>query len=137
MTETTNGDESGAEPVGGVMFTFLREQRSGATCSELDETIRELTKAVQEHGKSGSVTLTIKVKPLRNSANGVEILDDINKAIPEADRGGSIMFVDENGRLHRSDPNQLQFDQPLKVIETNAGEPVMLNEGTGEVREIK
>ncbi len=117
----------------GNFWGWLREHKQGALHSELSEKLAELALACLEHEKAGSLTLTINV---RDSGDGstVFVSDDLKAKIPTADRGGSIMFASDDGTLSRQDPRQMTL--PMKVVETDAGEPVVLDTATGEVRSI-
>ena len=42
---------------------FLQEQRRGGLHGELSESLQELVRAVEEHRKAGTLTLTVKVAP--------------------------------------------------------------------------
>jgi hypothetical protein len=53
---------------------FLQEQRRGALHQELSEILAETVAAVTEHGKPGTVTLTLKIKPAGD--NMVQIFDE-------------------------------------------------------------
>lgn len=88
---------------------FLIEQRSGGLHSELSEKLAELVAAVAEHGKGGSLTLAIQVKPLKEAAGQYMVVDEVKVKAPEGDRGGSLFFADSHGNLSRSDPRQPQL----------------------------
>lgn len=128
--DTTENDEE--TPVGNF-WGWLREHKNGALHSELSEKLAELTVACIEHNKSGTLTLSIKVKSSGDAAT-VMITDEVKSNVPTADRGGSIMYVAEDGSVSRQNPRQLSL--PLRVIETDTGEPVTLDEQTGEIRSI-
>lgn len=113
---------------------FLQEHKRGALAGELAATLQEVVAAVIEHGKKGSVTLKLDVAPSKDGMT-VFVTDDVKKSVPKADRGGSIMFPDAKGNLHRSDPNQMRLER-FHVVETAAEEPVVVDTATGEIREI-
>lgn len=135
MTEApppTDGDPEDTH--GGNFWGWLRDHKNGALHSELSEKLAELGLAVLEHEKQGSLTLTITVKPTKDGATTF-VTDDVKSNVPTADRGGSIMFVDEDGSLVRQNPRQMSL--PMRVVkETQAGEPVVIDTETGEVREL-
>lgn len=116
-------------------FAWLREQRSGALHDELGQELAALTAAVIEHGKKGTLTLKIGVSPTKDGMT-VFVTDDVIVSAPKADRGGSIMFPDAAGQLHRSNPNQLTIDR-MHVVQTEDDDPVVVDTTTGEVREIR
>lgn len=90
---------------------FLHEQRNGALHADLSDGLNELLAAVREHGKPGSLTLTIKVKPASSgAADTVIVADDLKIKAPEGDRGASIFFLTDHNNLSRTDPRQQSFE---------------------------
>ena len=86
---------------------FLQEQRRGGLHGELSESLQELVRAVEEHRKAGTLTLTVKVAPFGDGT--VAITDKVALKAPEGERGSGIFFTDEEGNLHRSDPRQQEI----------------------------
>lgn len=83
----------------------LRKLRRGRTHSELSRELQDLVQAVTTTGRQGTLTLTLKVS--RSKATGmVEIDDTVKVKLPEPQRDASMFFADDDGNLHRSDPNQ-------------------------------
>jgi hypothetical protein len=90
---------------------FVQEQRSGGLHGEASEMLAELVAAVQQHGKSGSLTLEVKVAP--GEAPGTLVVRDVLKAkLPEAEKSASLFFADDHGNLSRRDPRQPEL--PLR-----------------------
>lgn len=114
MTSST-GEDKTAEVYVRPFADFLREQGSGRTHDELSEALHELVARVKDTGKGGSVTLVIKVAPLKKSDDVLVVTDDIKKSFPIHDRKPSLTYVDKAGNLTRSDPNQLTFDSLREV----------------------
>lgn len=85
--------------------TVLAEHRKGMTMLELSRLLAEVTAAVVEHKKPGSVTLKINIRPLASDGT-VVLSDEIQAKVPTADRASSIFYADDNGNLTRSNPNQ-------------------------------
>lgn len=112
-------------------WSFLRSHKGGQLHEELTEKLNQLVTAVIEHGKPGSVTLTVEVAPMKDS-NMVRVTDKLTPKIPEADRGGSFFFSDKDGGLHREDPNQMKLDTELRVVQTSDDEPIVID-ANGEV----
>jgi hypothetical protein len=84
---------------------FLREHRNGSTHDDLSDALQALVAAVTEEGKAGTVTLTIKVKPLGKS-DGLEVAAEIKSSPPKAAAGVSIFFASPENNLVRQDPRQ-------------------------------
>lgn len=93
---------------------FLQEQRGGLTHSELSDALAEVTAAVLETGKAGSVTVTLKIKPAgKGDASMVFVTDTVATKVPRADRAETLFFADSAGNLARKDPRQTEL--PLRV----------------------
>lgn len=84
---------------------FLREHRGGSTHDDLSEKLQELVAAVTEEGKSGTLTLTISVKPL-GKGDGLEVGADVKIKPPVPKVGVSIFFASPENNLVRQDPRQ-------------------------------
>jgi hypothetical protein len=89
---------------------FLCQHARGRSERELSTKLRELVEAVEESGRSGSITYTVTVKPEPKAEHAMLVSDSIKVKKPELDRPASIFFADEQYRLVRSDPRQLSFE---------------------------
>ncbi|HZT29220.1 MAG TPA: hypothetical protein VFA33_05020 [Bryobacteraceae bacterium] len=88
----------------------------GVTVAELGEALRNLTAAVREVGKSGTLTLTIKVAPASKGATDVvTVQSQVKTKLPEPDRRVAIFYVTDDNRLVRNDPKQEML--PLRVVD--------------------
>lgn len=94
---------------------FLLEQRRGLLHHELSEGLNELLEAVLEHGKNGSLTLTVTVKPAGAGDMTVFVTDDVKVKKPEGDRPASLFFVDDDRNLTRENPRQMSFESLREV----------------------
>jgi hypothetical protein len=96
---------------------WLQAQRGGALHLELGEKLHELTEAVQLHGKGGTLTLTVKLKPAtKGRADGMLVVsDDVAVKKPVGDRPEALFFIDRTGNLTRHDPNQQEL--PLRAVD--------------------
>lgn len=110
---------------------WLREQSNGKTHEEMGDGIHTLVARVLETGKAGTLTLTIKVKPMEDSEDSpLLITDEIKLRLPEHDRKASIFYADKLGNLTKQDPNQLSFESLREVAGVGT-----VDVETGEVRE--
>lgn len=102
-------DHEGRRP----FAAWLQEQRGGLTHAELGDALAEVVAAVVEHGKVGTLTYTVKIKP---SGDGVSVFvtDTITRKAPEGDRSAALFFADEDGNLTRKDPRQQEL--PLREV---------------------
>jgi hypothetical protein len=96
-----------------MFMDFLREHRHGATHAELSELLQELTAAVVEERKAGSLTLKITLKPLAKG-DGMEVSCDTKLNAPQPVPGVSIFYPTPSNDLVRQDPRQQAMD--LKEI---------------------
>ncbi len=118
----------------GNFWGWLRDHKNGALHAELSEALAEVSLASMEHGKVGTLTLKISVKPTKDGST-VYVADDLSVNPAKADRGVAIMFANEDGSLTRHNPNQMSM--PMRVVkELSNGEPVIIETDTGVVKEI-
>lgn len=89
--------------------------RYGTLADDLTAKMQELTAKCAEVGKTGSLTLTISLKP--GQAGQIEVFDDIKLKLPKETKGSSIMFVTPENNLQREDPRQLSIDGLRSVNE--------------------
>lgn len=89
---------------------------NGATVAELSEALEKVVAAVRLAGKSGSITLTLKVAPASKRSTDVLMVESqVRMKLPEPERGVSIFYATEDNRLVRNDPKQQQL--PLRVVD--------------------
>lgn len=124
MTKHPNDDQPRIRP----FTSFLREHGRGRTHDELGEGLHDLIGRVKDTGKSGSISLTIKVEPMKKDDRMVVVSDKIAIKLPEHDRPAGVWFTDHDGNLTRNDPDQMSFDE-LQDVSAPAG----VDLDTGEV----
>jgi hypothetical protein len=92
------------------LFTdFLRDIRKGRVVDDATVKLAQVVRAVQEHGKAGSLTLTLSVSPQAGDKGIVTITPSLSAKLPEASIPNAIFYVDAEGGLSREDPNQGDF----------------------------
>lgn len=91
---------------------WLQEHRSGGLHQELSEALAEVARAVGEHEKVGTLTVTIKLEP--NGPGTVIVTDDLKTKVPEPARPASLFFTDAGGNLSRRNPRQPEL--PLREV---------------------
>lgn len=123
MSDTPGTAE--VEPTGPVVrpfSEFLLTQAYGATHDELSQGLHALLDAVRENGKTGSMTLTIKVSPVgRGDERQVIVTDQVVVKKPVGKRPESFFFLDDDGNLTRKDPRQPEL--PLREVTRTTVEP--------------
>jgi len=98
---------------------WLGDHKKGEVDTELTHQLRELIATVQEVGKPGTLTLTLKVS--RKGERQVTIVEDVKAKLPLHARAESIYFVDQNDNLTRNDPRQGVLT-PLKRDKASGGD---------------
>lgn len=101
--------------------TVLLTHAKGRAHDEATKSLREAVEAVKRTGKDATVTVKLTVKPVANVPNAFKLSDKVTATIPEDPRT-SMWFADDDGGLHRNDPNQgsLYDDAELKDGKTAA-----------------
>lgn len=73
---------------------------------EATEALNDLVHATTETGKAGSLTLTIKMKPIGGKAGQMELETDVKAKLPQPTKGKTILFTTVDNNLSRQDPRQ-------------------------------
>ncbi len=84
----------------------LREINNGRLVAELTEELTKVIAAVRRSGKTGSISLTLKLKPRGETNEQLEVIPTVKGTKPEASRPISIFFVNSDNGLQRDDPTQ-------------------------------
>lgn len=95
----------------------------GAVNDELSAEMQKLVDACDKTGKSGSLTLTLKVKP--GKAGQMEIVDEFKLKLPTFNRPSTLMYSTPEGNLTRNDPRQMSIEGLREV-----------DKSTGEIKEV-
>lgn len=80
--------------------------RAHDTASKL---LRDAVEAVKQTGRRASVTVTFDISQIKNNSRMVQIGDKVTAKIPE-EKSDSVWFTDDEGGLHRNDPEQLRME---------------------------
>lgn len=102
---TTEGNQTMRRP----FFETLRDVRGGAVLDELAEQMQQLVHAVQVCNASGTLTLTLEVKPMKGSTEAVVVSDTIKAKAPQIKSSGTVMFPTPEGNLSRQHPRQIDL----------------------------
>jgi hypothetical protein len=86
---------------------ILKEIGKGGLHADLSKALAEVTAAVVEHAQPGSITLTIKVAPIKDA--NAEALTVSGTCVVKKPTlpATSLMYGDLEGLLTRNDPRQL------------------------------
>lgn len=107
-----------------MFMQTLRELRKGAALADAGEKLQQLIAAVREAKKGGKLTLTIEVKPAKGDTDILTIQDAVKVALPEPERGVTIMYATDENTLQREDPRQPKLAdlRPVAVAATSQEE---------------
>lgn len=102
-------------------FETLRELRAGRTLEDLGSELALLISAIKATGKSGELTLKLKIKPPKHgSMSYLTIEDQIVTKTPKLDTGDTVFFPTADNGLSRQDP--AQTDLPFGRVNKETGE---------------
>ena len=104
-----------------LITDVLRDIRKGRPVEEATTALADVVRAVDETGKEGSVTITLKVKPAKHGGPEKTLIAEVKAKKPIAEIAPAVFFSDEDGDLHRIDPRQEEM--PLGEVATD--KPVM------------
>lgn len=92
---------------------FLLTHAKGRAHDELSQKLNEAVEAVKRTGKAGTVGLKVQIDPVKNNDEVVRIETNVTTKIPK-EPVTSMWYADDDGALHRNDPNQrsLYDDDP-------------------------
>jgi hypothetical protein len=105
-----------------IPFTdILGQIRKGRPNEEATQALADVVRAVDETGKPGSVTVTLKVTPSKHGGPEKTILAEVKAKKPIAEIPPAVFFSTEDGDLLRSDPNQeeMVFREVKRAEATN------------------
>lgn len=115
----------------------VRDIDGGALAEELTDQLSELVNACSNTGKSGELTLKLKVKPGKAQSPIVTVLHDVKVKAPEFDRREQYFFIGGGASLVLENPQQGKLD--LRGVDRDRGEVKGLGDGetvdpeTGEI----
>jgi hypothetical protein len=91
---------------------FLVGHLGGRSHEQISAELHELLGAVAEHGKKGSLTITVSVEPSKGHIDGAPLTIGIESTLkaPRASAPPAIYFMDGDGNPTRNDPRQMSFD---------------------------
>lgn len=95
----------------------LQEIGNGRLAQDLAEKLAELTSAVQDTAKKGTISLTISVAPIKKgNADTLLVSGTIKLTAPKGEEPSSVFFPTADGNLVRDDPNQPAL--PLRGLDS-------------------
>lgn len=92
--------------------SVLMQHAKGRAHAEASRRLAEVVEAVMDTGKQGSITIKLTISPDKDGERLVKIADAITAKAPQESRK-SLWFPDDDGNLHRNNPNQQSmFSEP-------------------------
>lgn len=95
----------------------------GSAHAEASRSLHDLVAAVMALGKPGTLTITVKVEPLKGNASQIVVGAQVSAKPPKSSPAAAIFYVDGAGNLSRNDPRQMVLDG-LRVVEPKAARTV-------------
>lgn len=100
---------------------LLAALREGRAIEDARRAIAEVEEAVVEHGKPGSVTLTLTLKPAsKGNRLMVSVIDQVTIKKPVGEKEETLLFRAGDGRFTRRDPRQPEL--PIRVAQRDSEE---------------
>lgn len=104
MSDETSEKDTKAEPPPDFA-AFLTTLNRGRSNRDLSAKLQELVEAIEETGKQGSLTYTIKIKP-QKAGGMVIVTDEVRASIPRGERPEAVAFIGPNFALLRNPHDQ-------------------------------
>jgi hypothetical protein len=115
VTDQQSTEDTDEKPPPPDFAAFLATLNKGRSNRDLSEKLQQIVEAIEETGKQGSITYTIKIKPQK--AGGMVILtDEVRASVPRGERPESIAFIGPDFALLRN-----PVDQPSLYDEVTEG----------------
>ena len=89
-----------------LITDILRDIRKGRVVEEATMALADVVRAVDDTGKEGSVTITLKVKPAKHGGPEKTLVAEVKAKKPIAEIAPAVFFSDREGDLHRADLSQ-------------------------------
>lgn len=98
---------------------FIAELNDGSTLAGLTGDFKELLQAVRDHGRSGSMTLKLKVAPATKGGQEVDkitITAERKLELPKPDQPSDFFWLTADAQPSRKHPRQQEL--PLRTVES-------------------
>ncbi len=93
-----------------LLVHTLNELAYGAAAVDGSEKLAEAVDAARTTGKTATLTIELKIKPMGRETGQYEIAHKFGQKLPKLDVGSTIMFGTPEGNLQREDPRQQKLD---------------------------
>lgn len=107
---TTTKAKQPEQPAPTDTVAILQNLRRGAVLGDIHDALRTVTQHVRQTRKKGVVTIKLTIQPnAKGDSEMLRIEDEVQMKLPQAERGSSIFFADDDGNLSRNPINQAEF----------------------------
>ncbi|WP_423454335.1 hypothetical protein [Ottowia sp. VDI28] len=89
---------------------FFKLLEFGNLEAEATDALNDMVHACTETGKTGELTIKIKLKPIGGKAGQVELDSDVKVKLPQPVRSKTLMFATPDNNLQRENPRQQTLD---------------------------
>lgn len=101
--------DSTREPQQEFAATLLNISK-GLAHDKASALLTQAVAAVKEQGKAAELVMKVRIEPVKNNSRVVQITAATAAKIPQAPIAPTIFFADDEGGLHRNDPEQRELD---------------------------
>jgi hypothetical protein len=108
-----------------LITDILRDIRKGRPVEEATMALADVVRAVDETGKDGSVTITLKIKAAKHGGPEKTLVCEVKAKKPIAEIAPAVFFSDGDGDLHRVDPRQ----EEMPLNEVGGGDKPVMDAG--------
>ncbi len=91
---------------------LIQSFRRGELLAQADRQLAKIIEVMADTGGDGSLTITIPLK--FNKAGQIEVTPKVTSKVPQKAMGTGIYFADDEGRLSRRDPNQMDIEDEIE-----------------------
>ena len=91
---------------------LIQTFRRGELLRQGDDQLERIIAGMKETGGDGELTIKLPFK--FNKGGQIECTPKISAKIPQAAMGTGIFFADDDGRLTRRDPNQMDIEDEIE-----------------------
>ncbi len=91
---------------------LIQSFRRGELLRTADAELEKVIEAMADTGGDGQLQITIPLK--FNKAGQIEVTPKVTSKVPQKAMGTGIYFADDEGKLSRRDPNQLDIEDEIE-----------------------
>jgi hypothetical protein len=109
-TKTTKPEDANG------FLSMLQLLDKGVFIAAAGEAQAEVLKAIRSTNQKGKLTITLDIVPVpKTDGAQVSITPSLKVTTPKQSARAKLFFTDEDGALHRNDPNQMEMGFTVKA----------------------